>query len=132
MPFFFLHSHSNFFVNKKRIYFCLQNSFKNVKNWILKYVKHYLSKNLKWVLPMKRKNMSNPNSLMDALSVRPKICKPLECLDNLKIRNTLTNRMTLRMANDIAWLFPSLLGATGAFGAITSSFSATIVAKVMK
>ena len=46
--------------------------------------------------------MSSPSSRMDALSVRPKICKPFECLDNLKIRNTLTKRMTLRMANDMA------------------------------
>ena len=58
--------------------------------------------NRTFVLPIKRKNMSSPSSRMDALSVRPKICKPFECLDNLKIRNTLTNRMTLRMANDIA------------------------------
>ena len=36
------------------------------------------------------------------------------------------------MANDMAWLLPSLVGDIGAFGAITSSFSATIVAKVMK
>ena len=55
-----------------------------------------------FVLPIKRKNMSSPSSRMDALSVRPKICKPFECLDNLKIRNTLTKRMTLRMANDMA------------------------------
>ena len=55
-----------------------------------------------FVLPIKRKNMSSPSSRMDALSVRPKICKPFECLDNLKIRNSLTKRMTLRMANDMA------------------------------
>ena len=36
------------------------------------------------------------------------------------------------MAKDMAWLLPSLFGATGALGAITSSFSATMVAKVMK
>ncbi len=81
---------------------------------------------------MNRKNMSSPNSLIDALSVRPRICSPLECLDNLKIRNTLTKRMTLSIAKDMAWLLPSLLGATGALGAMTSSFSATMVARVMK
>ena len=36
------------------------------------------------------------------------------------------------MANDMAWLLPSSFGGTAGFGSITSSFSATIVAKVMK
>lgn len=46
--------------------------------------------------------MSNPNSRIEALSVRPKICKPFECLDNLKIRNTRTKRITRSIAKDIA------------------------------
>ena len=54
-------------------------------------------------LPMNRKNMSKPNSRIDALSVRPKICNPFECLDNLNIRNTRTKRITRNIAKDIAW-----------------------------
>lgn len=46
--------------------------------------------------------MSNPNSLMEALRVLPRIWSPFECLESLKIRNTLTNRITLRMASDMA------------------------------
>lgn len=52
--------------------------------------------------PMNRKNMSKPNSRIDALSVRPKICNPFECLDNLNIRNTRTKRITRNIAKDIA------------------------------
>lgn len=81
---------------------------------------------------MKRKNINKPSSLIEAFNVRPKICKPFECLESLKILNTLTNRITLKMARDIAWLLPSLFGATASLGAITSSFSATMVAKVIK
>lgn len=40
---------------------------------------------------------------MEAFSVRPKICKPFECRDNLNIRNTRTNRITRSIAKDIAW-----------------------------
>ena len=81
---------------------------------------------------MKRKNINKPSSLIEAFNVRPRICSPFECLESLKILNTLTNRITLRMARDIAWLLPFPFGATASFGAITSSFSATIVARVIK
>lgn len=40
---------------------------------------------------------------MEAFNVRPKICKPFECRDNLNIRNTRTNRITRNIAKDIAW-----------------------------
>mgnify|MGYP006952287331 CR=1 FL=1 len=53
-------------------------------------------------LPINKKNMSNPNSLMEAFNVRPRICNPLECRDNLNIRNTLTNLITLSIAKDMA------------------------------
>lgn len=46
--------------------------------------------------------MSKPNSRIDAFSVRPNICKPFECLDNLNIRNTRTKRITRSIAKDIA------------------------------
>lgn len=46
--------------------------------------------------------MSKPNSRIDAFSVRPKICNPFECLDNLNIRNTRTKRITRSIAKDIA------------------------------
>lgn len=52
--------------------------------------------------PMNKKNISKPNSRIDAFNVLPKICKPFECLDNLNIRNTRTKRITRRMAKDIA------------------------------
>lgn len=48
------------------------------------------------------KKASRPNSRTDAFSVRPKICKPFECLDSLNIRKTRTKRMIRRMAKDIA------------------------------
>lgn len=54
-------------------------------------------------LPMNKKNISKPNSRIDAFNVLPKICKPFECLDNLNIRKTRTKRITRRMAKDIAW-----------------------------
>lgn len=54
-------------------------------------------------LPMNKKNMSKPNSRIDALSVRPRICSPFECRDSLNIRNTRTKRITRRMASDMAW-----------------------------
>lgn len=53
-------------------------------------------------LPMNRKNISKPNSRIDAFNVLPKICKPFECLDNLNIRNTRTKRITRKIAKDIA------------------------------
>ena len=81
---------------------------------------------------MNKKNIRSPNSLIEALSVLPRICNPFECLDSLNIRNTRTNRITLRIANDMAWFWLFWLGITGGFGAISSSFSATIVARVMK
>lgn len=56
----------------------------------------------KFDLPMNKKNISKPSSRIEALSVRPKICKPFECLDNLNIRNTRTNRITRKIAKDIA------------------------------
>ena len=82
-------------------------------------------------VPMNRKNIRSPNSRMEALRVLPNICKPFECLDSLNILNTLTSLITLRMAKDMAWL-ACLLGMTGGLGAMTSSFSATMVARVMK
>ena len=60
--------------------------------------------------PMKRKKMSSPSSLILALRVWPRICKPLEWRESLKILNTLTNLMTLRMASEVAcspFWFPS-------------------------
>ena len=53
--------------------------------------------------PMNKKNISKPNSRIDAFNVLPKICKPFECLDNLNIRNTRTKRITRSIAKDIAW-----------------------------
>lgn len=52
---------------------------------------------------MNKKNINKPNSRIEAFSVRPKICKPFECRDNLNIRNTRTNRITRNIAKDIAW-----------------------------
>lgn len=52
---------------------------------------------------MNKKNISKPNSRIDAFNVLPKICKPFECRDNLNIRKTRTKRITRRMAKDIAW-----------------------------
>lgn len=52
--------------------------------------------------PMNRKNMSKPNSRIDAFKVLPNICNPFECLDNLNIRNTRTKRITRNIAKDIA------------------------------
>jgi hypothetical protein len=46
--------------------------------------------------------MSKPNSRIEAFSVRPNICNPFECLDNLNIRNTRTKRITRNIAKDIA------------------------------
>lgn len=84
-------------------------------------------------LPMNKKNMSNPSSLMEAFKVRPRICSPLECRDNLNIRNTRTNLMTLRIAKDMAWFVLLSCGLTGALGSLSlSSSSAITVAKVMK
>lgn len=51
---------------------------------------------------MNRKNISKPNSRIDAFNVRPRICNPFECLDNLNIRNTRTKRITRNIAKDIA------------------------------
>ena len=83
-------------------------------------------------LPMNKKNIRSPNSRIEAFSVLPNIWRPFECLDSLNILNTRTNLITLRIARDMAWLPCWLLGATGALGPISSSFSATIVARVMK
>lgn len=55
-----------------------------------------------WNLPINKKNISKPNSRIEAFRVRPNICKPFECLDNLNIRNTRTNRITRNIAKDIA------------------------------
>ena len=55
----------------------------------------------KRITPIKRKKISRPNSRIDALRVCPRICKPFECRESLKIRKTRTRRITLRMANDI-------------------------------
>ena len=52
---------------------------------------------------MNRKNISKPNSRIDAFNVLPNICNPFECLDNLNIRNTRTKRITRSIAKDIAW-----------------------------
>lgn len=51
---------------------------------------------------MKRKKMRRPSSRMEARSVWPRICRPLECRDSLKMRKTRTSRMTRRMAKDMA------------------------------
>lgn len=84
-------------------------------------------------LPMNKKNMSNPSSLIEAFKVRPRIWSPLECRDNLNIRNTLTNLMTLRIAKDMAWFVLLSCGLTGALGRFSvSSSSATTVARVIK
>lgn len=52
--------------------------------------------------PMNRKNISKPNSRIDAFKVLPNICNPFECLDNLNILNTRTKRITRSIAKDIA------------------------------
>lgn len=96
----------------------------------------YLNKvvmRIKLNLPMKRKNIKSPSSLIDAFSVRPSICKPFECRESLKIRNTRTSRITRRIAKLIAWLVVLSCGDTGARGRFkVSSSSATTVAKVIK
>lgn len=70
---------------------------------------------------------------MEALRVRPRICRPFEWRDNLNIRNTRTNLITLSIAKDIAWFVLLSCGETGARGRFrVSSSSATTVAKVMK
>lgn len=78
--------------------------------------------------------MSNPSSRMEAFRVRPRICNPLECRDNLNILKTLTSRMTLSMASDMAWLVLLSCGFCGALGRfiVGSSSSAITVARVMK
>ena len=83
---------------------------------------------------MNKKNISNPNSRIEAFSVRPNICSPLECRDNLNIRKTRTNLITLNMAKDMAWLVLLSCGLSGALGTLTisSSSSAITVAKVIK
>lgn len=82
---------------------------------------------------MNRKNISSPSSRIDAFSVRPKICNPLEWRDNLKIRKTRTRRITRSMARLMAWLVDLSCGETGALGRFkVSSSSATTVARVMK
>lgn len=82
---------------------------------------------------MNKKNMSRPSSRIEALSVRPRICKPLEWRDSLKILKTRTSRMTRRMARLMAWLVDLSCGDTGARGRFSvSSSSATTVASVMK
>lgn len=82
---------------------------------------------------MNKKNIKSPSSRIEALSVRPRICKPLEWRDSLKILKTRTSRMTRRMARLMAWLVDLSCGETGARGRFrVSSFSATTVARVMK
>ena len=82
---------------------------------------------------MKRKKMSKPSSLMEALSVRPRIWRPLLCLESLNIRNTLTSLITLSIARDIAWFVLLSCGLTGAFGSSgISSSSAITVPSVIK
>lgn len=78
--------------------------------------------------------MSSPSSRMEAFRVRPRICNPLECRDNLNILKTLTSRMTLSMASDMAWLVLLSCGFCGALGKfiVGSSSSAITVANVMK
>lgn len=83
--------------------------------------------------PMNKKKMSNPSSRMEAFKVRPRICSPLECRDNLNIRNTRTNLITLRIARDMAWFVLLSCGLTGARTMLPLvSSSATTVASVMK
>jgi hypothetical protein len=53
-------------------------------------------------LLMNRKNINKPNSLKEAVSVFPNICSPFECLDSLKIRNTLTSRIILNIVKEAA------------------------------
>lgn len=55
------------------------------------------------VLPMTIKKASKASSRTEAFNVLPKIWRPLECRDNLNIRNTRTKRITRKIANDIAW-----------------------------
>lgn len=86
------------------------------------------------VLPINKKKMSNPSSRIEAFNVRPRICNPLECRDNLNILKTLTSRITLRIARDMAWLVLLSCGFWGALGKfiVGSSSSAITVASVMK
>ncbi len=83
---------------------------------------------------MNKKKISSPSSRIDAFKVLPKICSPLECRDNLNIRKTRTNLITLSMASDIAWFVLLSCGLIGALGKLTisSSSSAMTVAKVIK
>lgn len=69
-----------------------------------RYLRYFGRKVLKSLSdpPMNKKNINKPNSRIEAFSVRPKICKPFECRDNLNIRNTRTNRITRSIAKDIA------------------------------
>lgn len=53
---------------------------------------------------MNKKKIKRPSSLIEALRVLPKICKPFECLESLKILKTLTRRITRNIARDMAWL----------------------------
>ena len=85
------------------------------------------------LLPMNRKKIKSPSSRMEALSVRPRICSPLEWRDNLNIRNTLTSRMTRKMASDMAWLLLRSCGVGSRRTPLTLfSSSAKTVANVMK
>lgn len=99
---------------------------------LLRYLQ-WLKDSVSWNLPMKRKNINRPSSRIEALSVRPRICRPLEWRDSLKIRNTRTRRITLSIARLMAWLVDLSCGETGALGRFkVSSSSATTVANVMK
>ena len=69
---------------------------------------------------------------MEALSVRPKICSPLEWRESLNIRNTLTNRMTRKIASDMAWLVLFSAGPSGTYWTLMTSSSVMTVASVMK
>lgn len=83
---------------------------------------------------MNKKKINSPSSRIDAFSVLPNICSPLECRDNLNIRKTRTNLITLRIANDMAWFVLLSCGLIGALGRLTisSSSSAMTVANVIK
>jgi hypothetical protein len=48
-------------------------------------------------IPMKTKKTRRKSSLTEACNVRPRILRPLECLDNLNILRTRTSLITLRM-----------------------------------
>ncbi len=78
---------------------------------------------------MSKKNISKANSFIDAFSVIPNICRPLECRLSLNIRKTRTNRITRNIASDDDC---DDLESDEEWNRGSSGFSANIVAKVTK